>query len=374
MVAALQTMLKWIVLDSCCTAGRMNAQSFSIAGLLVVALAAWAAAQDRDDGRRRDRDDQRSSRDNRGSDSSAKKTNQPLVPGFGESAGLPAVPGFGLPQVDGRVRSQGIPLEDRYTAAVIRYVDGILQRYDRNRSRMLERTEWAAVSWRSDPVKSDTNGDGTLSREELCERVKDFDEVRGGEGSSASGGSADERQKVNDYAKSLMDRYDANDNGVIDEDEARKMGGYHQGADANGDKTITREELIDRLADFGKNGAPAAESRPGPTPAKGNAKPPEPPRSSESYRVTAEGDEGRKPYHPRTDLQRLPKGLPDWFTRNDADGDGQIAMAEFSVSWTDAKLQEFRKYDVNTDGVITPDEFLSAAKSSSGKPAGDRQR
>jgi hypothetical protein len=52
--------------------------------------------------------------------------------------------------------------------------------------------------------------------------------------------------------------------------------------------------------------------------------------------------------------------MPEWFARDDADGDGQVAMNEFSVSWTDAVLAEFNQFDVNRDGLITPRECLAA--------------
>ena len=46
------------------------------------------------------------------------------------------------------------------------------------------------------------------------------------------------------------------------------------------------------------------------------------------------------------------------FQQKDLDGDGQITMAEFATSWTEATAAEFTKYDLNNDGVITPDEVL----------------
>jgi hypothetical protein len=52
--------------------------------------------------------------------------------------------------------------------------------------------------------------------------------------------------------------------------------------------------------------------------------------------------------------------MPEWFARDDADGDGQVAMKEFSVSWTDAVLAEFNQFDINRDGLITPQECLAA--------------
>jgi len=54
------------------------------------------------------------------------------------------------------------------------------------------------------------------------------------------------------------------------------------------------------------------------------------------------------------------KGLPDFFARSDADGDGQVLMSEFSSSWNEETLAEFRKWDLNNDGIITAKECLEA--------------
>lgn len=59
-----------------------------------------------------------------------------------------------------------------------------------------------------------------------------------------------------------------------------------------------------------------------------------------------------------TPLERLPKGLPAWFLEKDRNEDGQIAMAEFSNQWDDAKAAEFQGFDLNKDGLITPEECL----------------
>jgi Ca2+-binding EF-hand superfamily protein len=352
----------------------MNALSFWQTGFTLLLLTALAAAQDAPrDGGRRDGSRDGNSGDRAASSASKNNKENRLVPGFGEPEGVTAVPGFGPPKVEGGIRSRGIPLEDRYTQAVIRYVDGVLQRYDRDRSRALERSEWGAVSWRSDPVKSDTNGDGNLSREELCERIKDFDEVRGVAAAQAKGGAntnaSANRQKLEEAAKSLMARYDANNNGVIDQDEVKRLGGYYQNADTNGDTMISREELVDRSAAYAKSDGAASSSASAGSSSAANKPTPTAAPAGESYRVTAEGGEGtQRGYRPRSDIQRLPKGLPDWFTRNDGDGDGQIAMAEFAAAWTDAKLAEFRKYDADSDGVITPDEYLASSKRSLTRP------
>lgn len=56
-------------------------------------------------------------------------------------------------------------------------------------------------------------------------------------------------------------------------------------------------------------------------------------------------------------------GLPDFFARSDADGDGQVLMSEFSSSWSQETLEEFLKWDLNRDGIILPQECLDALAS-----------
>ena len=53
----------------------------------------------------------------------------------------------------------------------------------------------------------------------------------------------------------------------------------------------------------------------------------------------------------------LPKGLPSWFKDLDKDGHGQIALHEWRASGK--TFAEFRKYDLNGDGLITAAEVLS---------------
>jgi Ca2+-binding EF-hand superfamily protein len=54
-----------------------------------------------------------------------------------------------------------------------------------------------------------------------------------------------------------------------------------------------------------------------------------------------------------------PKGLPPWFEALDKNGDGQISLREWLAGGK--KLDDFRKFDLNDDGVITPDEVLGPA-------------
>jgi Ca2+-binding EF-hand superfamily protein len=56
----------------------------------------------------------------------------------------------------------------------------------------------------------------------------------------------------------------------------------------------------------------------------------------------------------------LPQGLPPWFTVLDLDMDGQVGLYEWRMAGLN--LNEFRKYDRNGDGLITPEEMLRQVK------------
>ena len=49
--------------------------------------------------------------------------------------------------------------------------------------------------------------------------------------------------------------------------------------------------------------------------------------------------------------------------RKDGDGDGQIMMAEFSIKHSAATVAELARYDLNGDGVITPNEAVQKNRS-----------
>jgi hypothetical protein len=53
---------------------------------------------------------------------------------------------------------------------------------------------------------------------------------------------------------------------------------------------------------------------------------------------------------------KLPSGLPSWFTSRDTNKDGQVSMSEYSRSVSQSMVSEFRRYDTNDDGIITAKE------------------
>jgi Ca2+-binding EF-hand superfamily protein len=70
----------------------------------------------------------------------------------------------------------------------------------------------------------------------------------------------------------------------------------------------------------------------------------------------------RRSYRKAPIVERLPDGLPEWFGRDDADQDGQIAMMEFSTDWSDSVMADFNQFDLSRDGLITPRECLRAVE------------
>ena len=353
---------------------------------ILVAIAAWTlltASPGWSDDRPAESTSEKSKAQKRSTRSSTPAT--PLVPGFGEPNDLTIPLGFDVP-LDSPLLST-VPLEERYDRRVIEYVDRVFYRYDRNRNKQIDPEEWKEVSWSSDPHASDLNQDGILSRLEFCERIarrwggasrkqssRDSSHGQPSSFGATSSGSGQSSGKVDDrirrYAESLIKRYDDNKNGVLEKDEWTEMRGYPRESDSNGDGVLTKSELTARLANYGKNSSSSSSSS-----VSSNSKPPSSTSSSSrSYRRSPYGSRysrssssssskhTKSSYRFLTPSERLPKGLPDWFLRSDANGDGQVMMAEYSTTWNASKAAEFAKYDTNRDGFITAAECLAETK------------
>ncbi len=70
---------------------------------------------------------------------------------------------------------------------------------------------------------------------------------------------------------------------------------------------------------------------------------------------------GRQSYRV-TSTRALPEGTPGFFSDKDANGDGQVEMAEFASEWSDATVAEFFRSDLNRDGIITVEEARQAVE------------
>lgn len=146
-------------------------------------------------------------------------------------------------------------------------------------------------------------------------------------------------ERIRRYAEGLMRQYDENRSGKLEKNEWEKMRGSDWAkADKDGNSELTLQEIGEHLA------AQAGGSS----------------SSSSSGKATPVST---KRFIQRSPWDRLPEGLPSWFKEKDRDRDGQVLMAEFTDKWTQDKLREFQKYDLNGDGVITPAECLKVGKS-----------
>ncbi len=128
---------------------------------------------------------------------------------------------------------------------------------------------------------------------------------------------------------------------------------------------VTRKTATSRPPAAAASSAPPAVAPSGTTtPVAGSpaAKPNSPAGSS-----TAAAGDAKKPVRKSgrflTPQERFP-GLPKWFLDKDLDGDGQVTMAEFATEWTPELLDQFNRYDLNHDGIITAAECLKVEKPS----------
>jgi subtilisin-like proprotein convertase family protein/Ca2+-binding EF-hand superfamily protein len=273
----------------------------------------------------------------------------PSVPGFGQVEGVAPIPGFGTDAEAWAV----------VTAEDLSRAEERLRSYDRDHDRYIDREEARRASWHGDPFQYDKDGDQRLSKLELAVRYADrrLEEADGGgpPGSSSAAQRAREEQQRREQERreqerreqerraeeaarrdrmnamrgswhlteTLMSRYDANHDGQLDSQERRSLG-ISLSADTDGDQRINRPELAQWLAD----------------------------------REAEQGDYSRD--------------LPDWFVERDTDGDGQVAMSEFTDEWTEEKIKEFAQLDTNDDGILMPDECLRAIERLNEKHANRR--
>lgn len=293
------------------------------------------------------------------------------TPAFGSpgatKSGTSVTSGFGSPSS----RASSITsLEARFDQSVIDYVNNdMLKRLDKNGDGFLDSVEWKANTWSKPPEDSDLNRDNRLSREELCIRVSKSqgipikgESLSSSSSSSSSGtrspeSSASANEQYKKYAEGFLRQFDKDKNGKLERDEWKEMKLEHQGADSNGDGTITVDELVVRLAAYSSGGSSSSSfGSPGSSASSSYAK------KFSKFGSDKTASTAKKSYRFLTPTERLPQGMPDWYLKSDADGDGQILMSEYSSNWTEAAAADFAKYDLNGDGIITPQECLAVEK------------
>jgi Ca2+-binding EF-hand superfamily protein len=306
----------------------------------------------------------------------------------------PQAPGFGgAPTTSEKAASFSVPLTNDFPGLELEYDQKVrdhmnrevLARYDRNQNGMLEiGDETRDGKWNPELSESDLNKDGRLDKAEMLERyAKKFNLPRksssgtvavaaaaspntsNSTSNSSSGGSS---EKVREYAQGLLNRYDKSKNGFLEKDEWKEMKSDYHAADLNKDNIITLDELAAKLGGYSTSSSSSSNS--GTTPpatsssSSSSSKPTATSRKwwQNNNSASSSKEAEKKSLRFLTPLERLPKGLPDWFARNDANGDGQVMMSEYAASWSEATVAEFQKYDLDGDGNITPEECLAVEK------------
>lgn len=261
------------------------------------------------------------------------------VKGFGVEADATPLPGFG----DGIIRY-------KYNQDDLNRADDQLRRSDRNRDGILTADEIAAASWtETTPAESDLNRDGQLNRIELAQRYarRRLLEQRAAivasipaplpttapnSDSERYGGDASRARRLRGsdrgsqmLAYSVVERYDINKDGSLDQREMTRAGFDLNESDYNRDGAVEMNELAE-------------------------------------YLLQEQEREGN-------DLAEL---LPTWFFELDRNQDGQIEMDEFTDAWDNDKLAEFNSYDTDGDGIVTTSELLTSKTLSGGAYANDK--
>ncbi|MBM3964257.1 MAG: hypothetical protein FJ308_04210 [Planctomycetes bacterium] len=185
-----------------------------------------------------------------------------------------------------------------------------------------------------------------------------------GFGSSAQSFSVKVEERDLRDADERLRRFDRNSDGAIDENEYKesRWGEPLTQWDRNKDGKLTREEVASRYArrrelrdtkgqegdkrggnDSNRGGQNnQAEEK------KGGTRPFE---KQASFRITDS-----------TGAAPRPVGVPEWFIRDDTNGDNQVSMSEFARKWDASSLEDFYKFDTNQDGYITAKECLAGVK------------
>jgi hypothetical protein len=205
------------------------------------------------------------------------------------------------------------------------YVRSVVKQHDKNGDMMLQADEQKGLS--SKAATADLDKDGVITTNELTTTLSGNATASAPGSTSASGSTGDRERSSGDSSESS---------------ERGRRGEGKRGRDRG-------ENEQARTGSAGAAGAAATRVYTA-LPAKGKSEKGaanETAAAKRTYRFTRGAD-------------RLPTtGLPSWFKSRDANSDGQVAMNEYSRSWSDRTVGEFRRYDLDNDGVITAKEAAS---------------
>jgi hypothetical protein len=176
--------------------------------------------------------------------------------------------------------------------------------------------------------------------------------------------SASSASKVLRYAERLVEKFDRDGDGRLSGDETAGLGESLRVSDFDGDGYISAEEFKRRIMAYSRRRSiriapwtppsPIAASLP-PATEVAAATPPPAPVEADTTTAAATKKFFVSP-------QRMATSLPEWFRKSDADGDGQVTLAELSAHSPATAVTDFSRLDANDDGVITASESAPTAR------------
>jgi hypothetical protein len=174
--------------------------------------------------------------------------------------------------------------------------------------------------------------------------------------------------KILRHAQRIVDRHDRNRDGRLNADEWKSLPGNPGAADVDADGRLSVEEIAQRIADFGHHRTirlmppDLAAERPATAnvlPERGNRMEPSIVRPRENGDATTDSPRSRRYVRAKTNDAGA---APAWFDERDADGDGQLTLAEYAPKAGKVEVGEFTKFDRDSDGVVTMTEIALSAK------------
>jgi Ca2+-binding EF-hand superfamily protein len=172
--------------------------------------------------------------------------------------------------------------------------------------------------------------------------------------------------KIVRYAEHLVRKYDKDGDGQLKDAEINALPESLRVSDFDRNGVITADEFARRILAYGRRRSLRIATLSSPNllalPAAGGDPAVSAPASDAGARPTPGNEtsieQQRRQKRFFVPLERLPSGVPRWFLDGDADGDGQVTLAELSAGGSSEATSQFSVYDANGDGVITAAESL----------------
>lgn len=171
--------------------------------------------------------------------------------------------------------------------------------------------------------------------------------------------------KLMRYCERIIRRHDSNGDGHLDAQEWSSMRGQPVAADLDANGQLTVDEFARYAASYGSGRRIRLSTRPDSadelSPAGG-----EPAAAASAAKNPASSAPDRR--RDTRYFAPLANGTPGWFVERDADGDAQLTLSEYSPRLRATEVAEFKRYDVNGDGLLTTTELARAAPKAAATP------